>query len=117
MTVSLGFPSGQIADYRKQLVGGSGFHVRDFGTHYEAHIDAVHPNVDFIEHLRKDAPGTFVSGGAALGALLGNAIGRSQNATIVGAAVGALLGALALDNPGSTSPEAGASNPTFRRAT
>ena len=99
MESSLGFPAGQTADYRKRLEGGTGFHVRDFGTHYEAHIDAVHPSVDFLEHLRKDAPGTFVSGGAALGALLGTALGRSQNAALVGAAIGAVVGALALDHP------------------
>jgi hypothetical protein len=115
MEVSLGFPVGQMADYRKRLEGGAGFHIRDFGTHYEAHMDAVHPSVDFLEHLRKDAPGTFVSGGAALGALLGTAIGRSQNAALLGAAVGAVVGALALDHPAAEAPT-NAARPGSRKA-
>jgi len=94
MTESVGLPEGQAADYRKVLQGGRGLHVKDFATHYEAHVDAVHPAVNLHEHLRVDAPGTYVAGGAALGALLGSAMGKSKESALVGAAVGGLVAAL-----------------------
>jgi hypothetical protein len=65
--------------------------VKDFATHYEVHLDAVHPSVNLHEHLRVDAPGTYIAGGAALGALLGSALGKSKESTFVGAAVGGLV--------------------------
>lgn len=98
MTTSIGLPEGQRADYRRQMAGGTGFHVKDFGTHYEAHLDRVHPDVSLVEHLRVDAPGTFVAGGAALGALAGLALGGSKNGVLIGAALGGFLGAIAIDN-------------------
>jgi hypothetical protein len=111
MTESVGLPEGQAADYRKVLPGGRGFHVRDFVTHYEAHLDAVHPAVNLHEHLRVDAPGTYVAGGAALGALLGSAMGKSKDSALVGAAVGGLLAAL------MTQAKPTESNGTKRRST
>lgn len=95
MTPSIGLPVGQSADYRRVLPCGRGFHVRDFGTHYEAHIDEVHPAVDLLEHLRRDSPGTFVAGGAGVGAALGALLGRSKEATLAGALLGALLASVA----------------------
>jgi hypothetical protein len=94
MLPSIGLPEGQLADYRLVLAHGQGFHVKDFGTHYEAHIDEVHPDVNAIEHLRKDAPGVFVAGGAALGAVIGRSVGTSKEATLAGAAIGAVFAAL-----------------------
>lgn len=94
MTRSVGLPEGQSADYRLVLAGGSGLHVKDFGTHYEAHIDEVHPDVDAIEHLRKDAPGVFIAGGTALGAFVGSSLGTSKEATLVGGLFGGLLAAV-----------------------
>lgn len=94
MKESIGLPVGQTADFRLMLASGAGFHVQDHGTHYEAHIDEVHPDVNPFEHLRKDAPGTFIAGSAALGAMVGSAIGRKGEAAWVGAALGALGGLL-----------------------
>ena len=94
MNPSIGLPQGQRSDFRRRIRGGAGFHVKDFGTHYEAHIDRVHPEVDVVEHLRRDAPGTFVGGGVTLGAALGAAIGRSPKAALAGAAIGGVLAAL-----------------------
>ncbi len=91
---SIGLPEGQSSDYRALLRGGAGLHVKDFGTHYEAHIDEVHPDVDAIEHLRVDAPGVFVAGGVALGAVVARSLGASRDATVVGGVLGGLLAAL-----------------------
>jgi len=94
MKASIGMPEGQTADYRLVLLGGAGFHVKDFGSHYEAHIDEVHPDVNAIEHLRRDAPGVFIASGAALGAVIGRSVGTSKEATLAGAALGGLFAAL-----------------------
>lgn len=94
MRQSIGLPEGQNADYRLVLADGAGLHVKDFGTHYEAHIDEVHPAVDAVEHLRKDAPGVFVAGGVALGAAIGRSIGTSKDATLVGGALGGIFAAM-----------------------
>lgn len=107
MGVSLGLPVGQTADYRKVLRGGAGFHVLDFVTHYEAHVDAVHPDVDFVSHLREDAPGKFVGGMAAVGALIGTAIGRSHKSALLGSAIGALAGALVVTPSATSRPPRG----------
>lgn len=91
MSRSVGLPEGQDSDYRLVLADGAGLHVKDFGTHYETHIDEVHPDVDIVEHLRRDAPGVFVASGAALGAVIGGGVGSSKNSTFVGAAIGGLF--------------------------
>lgn len=94
MTASIGLPQGQIADFRGRLLEGRGLHVKDFDSHYEAHIDAVHPAVNPIEHLRQDAPAVFVGGGAALGAAIGAAVGKSGSSAAAGAAIGGILSAI-----------------------
>ena len=94
MTGSIGMPEGQLADFRRVLANGQGLHVKDFGSHYEAHIDEVHPDVNAIEHLRRDAPGVFIAGGTALGAVIGKSVGTTANATLLGAAIGGLVAAL-----------------------
>ena len=75
---SAGLPLGQVADYRLELIDGSGLHVRDFGRHYEAHIDQAHPGGVEAEHPRRDAPAAFVAGGVALGATIGGALGNKN---------------------------------------
>lgn len=94
MSRSIGLPEGQGSDYRLVLADGAGLHVKDFGTHYEAHIDEVHPDVNVVEHLRRDAPGVFVASGAAFGAVIGRTVGTSKDATFVGAAIGGLFAAM-----------------------
>ena len=52
-----GLPAGQMADWRwPARPDGSGVHVLEFPDRWEAHLDRVHPSVDFIEHLATDAP-------------------------------------------------------------
>lgn len=97
MRESIGLPEGQHADFRKLLRGGRGFHVKDFGRYYEAHVDEVHPDVSALEHLRQDAPDVYVSGSIALGAVVGTAIGKTPRAALVGAAIGGLLALLATE--------------------
>lgn len=101
MTTSIGLPEGQLADYRLRLQGTAGLHVKDFGEHYEIHVDEVHPDVNPIEHLRRDSPGTFVAGGAALGALIGSALGKKSDSVIGGAVLGGILAALLASNKDS----------------
>ncbi len=91
---SVGLPQGQSADYRWELESGESLHVRDFGTHYEAHIDLVDPAVDLLAHLANDAPGTMITGSAAGGALIGTAVARTAAGALVGGLVGGLVGAL-----------------------
>jgi hypothetical protein len=90
--VSIGLPLGQSADFRWRLPGCAGLHVRDFGSHFEAHVDSVDPGCDPVEHLRQDAPEAFVAGAAAIGALVGAVLGRSREATLAGAGIGAIFG-------------------------
>ncbi len=94
MSPSIGLPEGQVADFRLALANGGGLHVKDFGTHYEAHLDEVHPDIDLVEHLRRDAPGVLVASGVALGAVIGRSVGASKDGTLVGAALGGLFAAL-----------------------
>lgn len=94
MSSSVGIPEGQVADYRLVLPDGSGLHVKDFVEYYEAHLDEVHPDVNWVEHLRQDAPGSFVGGSAAVGAALGALFGRSWKSALAGAAIAGLLGAV-----------------------
>ncbi|HJK92322.1 MAG TPA: hypothetical protein RMH85_01285 [Polyangiaceae bacterium LLY-WYZ-15_(1-7)] len=89
---TLGLPRGQRADFRLELANCVGLHVQDFGSHYEAHLDQVDPACDVAEHLRRDAPGTYVLGAVGLGALIGLAIGQSKEAALAGSVLGGLLG-------------------------
>lgn len=97
-TPSVGLPMGQKADFRWTLDDCTGLHVRDFGTHYEAHLDRVDPACNVVEHLRRDAPGSYVAGSTAIGAALGLLLGGSKEAAFAGAGLGALVGLATLPN-------------------
>ena len=92
MTMSLGLPLGQTTDFRMPFPNCGGLHVRDFGTHYEAHLDQRNPHCDPVGHAVVDTPA--VAGAVALGALAGIALGRSKESLFVGAAIGGVLGLL-----------------------
>jgi hypothetical protein len=77
--VELGFrieyhaePKGQYADFRLQLSDGSCIHSSEYDEYYGFHWDKVDPNVNPIEHLRRDSPLYYIIlctiGGAAIGA-------------------------------------------------
>jgi len=92
--VSVGIPRGQIADFRFPPDHRCrGLHVQDFGDHWQVHVDEVHPACDVLDHLRVDAPGGWVSGGAVVGGIVGLLLGRSKGAMLAGAGIGALLAA------------------------
>lgn len=96
---STGLPMGQECDYRWVLSETMGLHVRDFGTHYEAHIDELEPEPrSFIKQVQEDAPAGYVLGTAAIGALLGTALGESAEGAFVGGIIGALFGAVTLQD-------------------
>ena len=95
---SVGLPYGQRADYRLRYSDCTGLHVRDFGAHYEAHIDQVHPECGVVDHLRRDAPGTYIAAATALGALAGTLLGKKPEAIFAGAAIGGLLAMLTADS-------------------
>lgn len=102
--VSVGLPVGQLADYR--FAPGhdcSGLHVQEFETYWSIHVDIVHPACDLFSHLREEAPGGWVAGGAAVGALVGLALGRSSSGILVGAALGALIAVATLPQTGEGS--------------
>jgi hypothetical protein len=67
-----------------------GLHVRTDGDAYEAHLDRVHPDCSLVGHLRADAPGVFVAGGTACGAVAGGVLAGGR-----GAAIGSALGFVA----------------------
>jgi len=91
MKSSMGLPVGQIADWRFPHPICHGLHVREYESYYTAHIDRANPNCDPVGHMNLDAPA--VGGGAALGALVGLALGESAGAMFVGALIGGALGA------------------------
>ena len=93
MTLSVGLPEGQRADYRLVLQSGVGLHVKDLGAHYEAHLDEVHPEQDFFEHLRQDAPNVYVGGAVAMGAAVGGLLGKTWQSALAGAVVAGVAGA------------------------
>jgi len=93
--LSLGWPVGQIADYRFAPESDCrGFHVQDLGTHWAAHIDHVHPDCSLLEHARQDAPQSLFVGGAILGGIIGAALGNKRDSAVAGAGIGLLLAAL-----------------------
>lgn len=89
---SLGLPVGQLADWRMPSCR-NGLHVREYVDRYTAHVDSVNPHCDLPGHLAADAP--LVVGAAAIGALVGLALGESPAAMLVGALLGGAVGAAA----------------------
>lgn len=53
---SAGEPKSQLADYRMAVYGGKGLHILEYQNHYLVHWDLVDPSVDFVEHIKQDAP-------------------------------------------------------------
>lgn len=101
---SIGMPQGQIADFRLRLPGCGGLHIRDFGSHYEAHIDTVDLSCNPIEHARRDAPEVYIAGAAALGALVALMLGGNRDTLLAGAGLGAALGVITVQDAASKSP-------------
>ena len=77
MTLAVGVPVGQRADYRLDVGGGQDLVVGDFAHGFEAHLE-VRPALAGFESALRDAPGGSVVGMIAAGALVGLALGRSK---------------------------------------
>ena len=93
--LSLGWPVGQLADYRfAPEPDCRGMHVQDVGDHWAARLDRVHPDCNLLEHARQDAPQALFVGGALLGGLVAAAISSKREATLAGAGLGLLLAAI-----------------------
>jgi len=99
--ISVGWPVGQVADYRFPPDSACrGLHVHEHADRWVAHLDRVHPDCDAGEHLRRDAPGALLSGGAVLGAVLGAAMTKKGGGALAGAGLGLLAAALLIPNEG-----------------
>ena len=64
---ALGSKKGAERQYRY-----GNLHIRDYGTHYTAHVDKIDPRKDPLGHLMTDAPEYLV--GAAAAAAVGRAV-------------------------------------------
>ena len=85
MKASLALPVGQVADYWKRLDERTGIHVAAFKEHYLVQLQEA--AAEARDSPRCDALGR----GAALGALLGAALGKTERAVVMGAALGGLV--------------------------
>jgi len=52
---------GQSSDYGITLQNGEEIHLRKYPTEYRIHWDIISPSVDWLEHLRLDAPHWYVT--------------------------------------------------------
>lgn len=71
MKESVGEPQGQLADYRMPLPDGKSIHVREYEWEYRLHWDTFHPAVDWVNHLRYDAPHWWIILTVAVGGIIG----------------------------------------------
>mgnify|MGYP001770766725 FL=1 len=90
----LGEPKGQLADYELTLQDGGRIHVREYEDRYEVHRDLVSPRVDWVGHLRADAPHWYMVLGAMLSASIAIIIGRKPREIALASAIGAAGGFL-----------------------
>lgn len=74
---SLGFPQGQIANYRfPPDPWGGGIHVWKMPDgRLLAHLDRYHPALEPLTHLRKEAPLVWIGLTSTLGGILGGFFG------------------------------------------
>ena len=96
---SVGWPAGQLADFRFPSDSEcSGLHVHEFDDNWVVHIDRAHPCCDLrAQHVDTDPASAIASGGALIGAAVGASIGKSAASTIIGGFVGLLAAALVLE--------------------
>ncbi len=114
LSLSIGLPFGQRADYRLRLKGCQGLHVHDFGTHYEAHLDKVHPECGVVEHLRRDAPKTYVGVGIVVGALAGILLTKKPQGALAGAIAGAVVSLMTAEPEPARQQQTAKANATWR---
>lgn len=96
MTIAVGVPMGQRADYRLAFGGGQELVVLDFVHGFEARLERRPTAADFEATLRNN-PGTSVVALIAAGALVGLALGRSKESALAGATIGGLAALAGVD--------------------
>lgn len=91
---SLGWPRGQIADWRfPPTPTCRGLHVHEHPDRWVAHVDRFHPDCDPLGHLLHDAPQLLVGGAALVGAVAGVCADRRRGRGLtVGTTAGIVLG-------------------------
>jgi hypothetical protein len=92
---SIGVPVGQRGDYRWTLADCRGLHTREFGDHWETHLDAMAPECSLAGHIEQDAPGVVVVAATVVCALAGWAL-LGRRGVLAGAVVGVGLGAFSI---------------------
>jgi hypothetical protein len=97
---SFGIPEGQTSDYRIELPNKKCFHIREFDTYYDAHIDVISPNQSILGHLEKDAPITFILLSIGLGGLIDYMLNKKY---LTGLTIGASIALFKLASDESTS--------------
>lgn len=82
-----GLYKGEQANYGITLEDGREIHLRKYPTGYQVHWDIVSPKINWLEHLRADAPGWYkvliytiaLGAGFGVGAAIGYAVGSKQS--------------------------------------
>jgi hypothetical protein len=90
MAPALMVPIGQRANYRLDLQESQQLLVLDFTNYYLARIDSIDMKTR-LDAARCKTPASSIIGIAALGAMIGLACGRSQEAAFAGAALGGIV--------------------------
>lgn len=89
MSLAVGLPIGQRADYRLDVGGGHDLVVSEFAHGFEARLE-IHLALAEFERALKETPGSSVVGMIAAGALVGLALGKTKESALAGAAIGGL---------------------------
>lgn len=104
LSLALAARWGQRADYRRDLGDGRDLVVAELAEHYEASL-ALRPQFADFERVLAETPGSAVAGLVAAGALLGLALGRSNESAVVGALIGGAAALAGVGIANSDKPE------------
>lgn len=89
---SIGGPQGQMADFRITLSDGRSIHIKEFDLVFKVHWDWFDPAVDWINHLRYDAPHWWIFLTTVVGGAIGYAWCKNIEGTIAGVFCGLMFG-------------------------
>lgn len=89
---SIGEPDGQIADFRITLSDGKSVHIKEYDFVFKVHWDWFDPVVDWINHLRHDAPHWWILLTTVVGGAIGYVWHRNPEGIVTGAFSGLTFG-------------------------
>jgi hypothetical protein len=93
MKERLGEPQGQVEDYGWTFLDGRSIHIRVYPNEYRIHWDMFDPAIDWINHLRHDAPQWWVVLTTIAGGIIGCATSKNKASGVVaGALCGSIVG-------------------------